>query len=89
MNGYVTTVYDGKWWIAYVLEKNEELDEVKLTFLHPAGPSNSFFYPKELDVLWLPLTQVLCKVYPVTPTGRLYILSESDTSKINEAFINY
>ena len=89
MNGYVTVVYDKKWWIAYVLEKNEELDEAKLTFLHPAGPFNSFFYANELDMLWLPLTDVLCKVHPVTPTGRQYILSQSDTLKVNEVFINH
>ena len=29
VSGYITAVYDQKWWLAYVLEKNEEEDELK------------------------------------------------------------
>lgn len=39
ISGYITVVYEANWWLGYVLHKNEELDEVKITFLHPAGPS--------------------------------------------------
>ncbi|GBM58687.1 hypothetical protein AVEN_256464-1 [Araneus ventricosus] len=37
ISGYVTAVYEGNRWLGYVLKKNEELDEVKITFLHPFG----------------------------------------------------
>ena len=40
---------DGNWWLACVLEvcsdTKEVTKEVKLTFLHPYGPANSFKYP--------------------------------------------
>ena len=83
-NGYMTVVYDSKWWLAYVLEKNEEEDEIKVTFLHPRGPSPSFSYPRRPDVLWIPFTSVLCVVGPTTPTGRIYVLSEDETLRSNE-----
>lgn len=86
VSGYIIVVYDAKWWLAYVLEKNEELDEIKVTFLHPAGPSKSFSYPRNADILWVSVTDVLMKVDPVTPTGRTYVLLESDECQTNEAF---
>ncbi|GBM67255.1 hypothetical protein AVEN_213590-1 [Araneus ventricosus] len=70
ISGYVTAVYEGNWWLGYVLQKNEELDEVKITFLHPFGSSASFSYPRNTDVLWVSIVDVLTKVNPVTPTGR-------------------
>lgn len=30
--GYVTVAYDERWWLAYVLDRNEDLDEVEVTF---------------------------------------------------------
>lgn len=84
--GYVTAIYDKKWWLAYVLAKEEDLDEVKVTFLHPAGPSMSYTYPTKPDVLWVSVNDVLCKVNPVTPTGRIYQIPRDDTVKTNEAF---
>lgn len=86
-NGYMTVVYGSNWWLAYVLEKNEEEDEVKVTFLHPQGPSPSFSYPRRPDVLWIPFTNVLCVVSPTTPTGRIYVLSEDETLRSNEKLL--
>lgn len=83
--GYVTVAYDKRWWLAYVMERNEDLDEVKVTFLHPCGPSPSFCYPRKPDVLWVSITDVLRLVCPVTPTGRSYVLPENDSLASNEA----
>ena len=33
--GYITVEYDG---LAYVMDKNQELDDIKVIFLHPSGP---------------------------------------------------
>lgn len=86
ISGYITVVYEANWWLRYVLQKNEELDEVNISFLHPAGPSTSFSYPKNADILRISVMDVLTKVNPVTPTGRLYILPESEVCQANEAF---
>lgn len=87
ITGYVTTVYDKKWWLGYVLEKNEELDEVKITFLHPSGPATSFSYPRQADVLWVSVVDILKNVNPVTPTGRTYVLGQSDVKETQTAFL--
>lgn len=89
ISGYITTVYDNQWWLAYVLAKNENDEQVKVTFLHPAGPSPSFAYPRRPDILWLSVNDVLCKVQTVTPTGRIYRIPESDKIKTNETFNTY
>lgn len=89
ISGYVTIIYENDWWLAYVLAKEEATDEVKVSFLHPAGPSASFSYPSRQDVLWLPASHVLCKVNPVTPTGRVYNLTEQETSKTVKAYNDY
>lgn len=85
VNGYVTVTYDRKWWLAYVLDKNESEDEIKVTFLHPAGPSPSYSYPQRADNLCVSLNDILFKVNPITPTGRVYRLSEKDTQKSSDA----
>ena len=45
ISGYVTCIYDTEWCLAFVLETDKENAEVKVTFLHPRGPSCSFKYP--------------------------------------------
>lgn len=77
------------WWLAYILDKNKDQDEVKVTFLHPKGPAPSFSYPKRPDILWIPFTDVLCIVNPTTPTGRFYVLSEDDILRSNEMLSQY
>lgn len=89
VSGYITVIYENNWWLAYVLAKEKSKDEVKVSFLYPAGPSTSFSYPRSQDILWLPVTYVLCKVNPVTPTGRVYNLSEKEIHQTTEAFEDY
>lgn len=83
MNGYVISIYNNRWWLCYILEKNEKA-EIKVTFLHPPGPSPSFSYPSVPDVLWISIADVIYKVNPITPTGRTYILSTNEKKKIAE-----
>ena len=62
VSGYVTCEHNAQWWLAFAVEVGTENAEVKLTFLHPHGPSRSFKYPSIPDIL--------TKVNPKTPTGR-------------------
>ncbi len=64
--------------------KNEEENEVKVTFLHPSGPSPSFTYPLTPDVLWISSSDIIYKVNPITPTGRVYTLSIEENKKITK-----
>ena len=47
--GYVTCEYDGKWWLAYVLDQSHATGEIKMKFLHPSGPAASFSFPGKDD----------------------------------------
>ena len=44
--GFVTCLYDKKWWLACVLLIIQEDSQVKLIFLHQHGPSSSYKYPE-------------------------------------------
>jgi hypothetical protein len=48
---------------------NENSMKVTFSFLHPHGPSPSYVYPQQPDILSIPLTELLMKVDPRTATG--------------------
>ena len=54
-------------------------DAVKVSFLHPNGPSRSFRYPYTPDILNIPLSDILTKVDPRTVTGRVYTLTPKES----------
>ena len=41
-------VFEQNWRLGYIIEKNEANDKIKITFLHPAGPSPLFFKQNRL-----------------------------------------
>ena len=86
VSGYVTCMHNNSWWLACVLEKDNDNAEVKLTFLHPHGPSRSFKYPAVPDIVVMPLSNILTPVEPRTKTGRQYTIQQKDaraaTSKL-------
>ena len=87
ISGFVTCTYDREWWLACVLEVDSENIEVKVTFLHPYGPTRSFRYPSVPDILTIPATNILTKVSPRTGTGHVYTLTQKEskaaTAKLN------
>ena len=84
IKGFVTAIYDQKWYLACVLETYPDSTEVKLTFLEPNGPSPSFKYPPRPDILIIPEKDILSIVDPQTATGRTYSLSEKETKKASK-----
>lgn len=54
ISGFVTCLSDGQWWLACVVQVHVENSRVKLTYLHPHGPSNSFKYPAVQDIHTVP-----------------------------------
>jgi hypothetical protein len=76
ITGVVICVYDSSWYLGCVLSVDENINEVKATFLHPHGPSPSFIYHLCPDTLNIPRTEVLMKVDPRTATGRTYTRSD-------------
>ena len=82
--GFVTCLSGGKWWLACVLEAIEADNLVKLTFLHPHGPSSSFKYPEPHDIRTVPMDNVLTLVDPRTRTGRVYTLSRKEVTCVSD-----
>ena len=53
--GFITCLYDKKWWLACVLQIIQEDSQIKLTFFHQHGPSSSYEYPETQDICTLQL----------------------------------
>ena len=64
--GFVTCMYDENCWLACVLGVCSDTNQVKLTFMHPHGPSNSFKYPDPHDINTIPKESILTLVDPRT-----------------------
>ena len=82
--GFVTCLYDGNWWLACVLEVCSDTKKVKLTFLHPHGPSNSFKYPDPHNIHTIPMDDILTLVDPRTRSGCVYALSRKQVTVATE-----
>ncbi len=89
ISGFVTCLRDGQWWLACVLQVHVENSRVKLTFLHPHGPSNSFKYPAVQDIHTVPVKHVLGTVDPRTRTGRTYTLLKKETKFVSETMYHF
>jgi hypothetical protein len=74
VRGIVTSEYDRKWWLVFVLRVNDS--EMRLTFLHPSGSSKFFMCPSLPDILWVPASKVITKVDLETAVGHTYPISE-------------
>ena len=72
VRGCVICQYGGVWWLALVIKTNSDAKEVELKFMHPAGPSPSFVYPRRDDIMIVSHTDILMKANPTTTTGRVY-----------------
>ena len=57
---------------------------VRVTFLHPHGPSNSFKYPGVEDVKTIPTADVLTIADPRTRTSRTYTLLKKESKLASE-----
>ena len=78
ISGFVTCIRDEQWWLASVLEVDIPNAEIKVSFLHPHGPSRSFKFPSIPDIVILQSTDILTKVNPKTVTGRVYTVSAKE-----------
>jgi hypothetical protein len=62
ITGFVSCMYDNFWWLGCVLSVSEESNDVKISFLHPHGPSTSYIYPAMPHIVRLPQSAILAKV---------------------------
>ena len=84
ISGFVTCVREGYWWLACVLQVVADESQVRVTFLHPHGPSSSFKYPGVEDVKSIPTADVLTIADPRTRTSRSYTLLKKESKLASE-----
>lgn len=77
--GFITCLYDKEWWLGCVI--NTENEDIKISFLEPHGPAPFFKYPMVPDILLVNKTDVLTKVDPTKQTGRVYHLTEFESTQ--------
>ena len=85
---YIAAIYDDQWWLGMVLEVDNEHEDYKVRFLHPAGPSPTFHWPQFEDECYVIREQVLLTIAPLnaSPSGRQYTLPKETESKIVKLF---
>jgi len=86
IDGFITCLWDRNWWLACVLEVIQEESRVKLTFLHPPGPSSSCKYPAMEDICIVPIDNILTRVEPRTRTGRVYSITKRENTAASELY---
>ena len=80
---YVACKYDEQWWVEVVLEADRASNDIKITFMHPHGPSDSFFWPSKDDVCWMQPSPVIFKLNPpTTSNGRSYKIDTEEFDNI-------
>ena len=85
---YVAAVYDHQWWLGMILEVDDEHDDYKLRFLHPAGPSPTFHLPQFDDECYVVRDHILLSIAPLNASsyGRQYTLPGETEAKIKDLF---
>ena len=80
---YVACKYDEQWWVGMVLEADRASNNIKITYVHPHGPSDSFFWPSKGDVCWMSTSSVILKLNPpITSNGRSYKIDPEEFNDI-------
>ena len=82
--GFVTCMVRSQWCLACVLHLSQDESEVKLTLLHPTGPSSSYRYPKPEHIVTVATRDILTVVDPRTRTGRVYTLSPKEVKSASQ-----
>ena len=80
---YVACKYDKLRWVGMVLEADQASNDIKITFMHLHGPSNSHFWPSKDDVCWMsPLSVILKLNPPTTSNGSNYKIDTEEFDNI-------
>jgi hypothetical protein len=84
ITGFVTCMYDNLWWLRYVSSVSEELNDVKISFLHPHGPCASNVRPAAPHSLRLPQSAILAKVNRNTAKERQRQFKHTSVTSTNK-----
>ena len=85
---YIAAMHDDKWWLGMVLEVDDENEDYKVRFLHPAGQSPTFYWPQFKDECYIIRRKVLLPIAPLNASSsrRQYTLPKETQSEIKKIF---
>ncbi|GBN22112.1 hypothetical protein AVEN_177720-1 [Araneus ventricosus] len=89
LHNYAACVYEENWWIELVSELNKEEGDYTIEFIHPYGPSETFYWPERQDECPVPSQHIICVIEtPETAshTGRLYKFGATSKKKIDDSW---
>ena len=70
-----------------MIQNIDEAGDILVKFLHPHGPSKSFYWPSQDGWCYVPLRNILCLISsPSTSTGRTNTILNDDYDKTILAF---
>lgn len=82
---FIAGLYDSNWWLGFMMETAKEKQDVRVTFMHPNGPTKKFYcrHDKE-DICWIPKEHLPVTQAPDTVGfGRQFSLPDEELSRIN------
>lgn len=80
---YVVCNYHGFWWVGLVIELSTEYNDVNIQFMHPRGPTKTFYWPRNDDKCWVPAEEIVSIIEtPTTNNGRMYLIADDDFAKV-------
>ena len=84
---YIACVYDEKWWVDLVEEVDKDNNDIYVNFMHPFGPSNTFFWPAREDKCHVALSSI-CMILsiPATTTGRSSSFAPKDLEDVQKRY---
>ncbi|GBM95481.1 hypothetical protein AVEN_213849-1 [Araneus ventricosus] len=89
LHNYATCVYEENWWIELVSELNKEEGDYKIAFMHPHGPSETFYWPERQDECPVPSQHIICVIETpeiASHTGPLYKIGATSKKKIDDSW---
>lgn len=89
IHSFLACVYENNWWIGMVQCFNEVEGDYNIKFMHPHGPSETFFWPQKEDQCPVPVAHFLCNVNPpekASQVGRSYKIDSISRKEIRKAW---
>ena len=83
----VAVVYETKWFVGKIIDKDTEDCEFEVQFMEKA--KDMYKWPQYEDRLWVQDDHVLCVLSSLTPSGksgRLFKLSQDERSLVDDLF---
>ncbi|GBL77172.1 hypothetical protein AVEN_12796-1 [Araneus ventricosus] len=87
LHNCVACVYEESWWIELVSELNKEEGDNRIAFMHPHGPSETFYWPERQNECPFLSQHILCVVETpeiTSQTGRLYKIGAISKKEIDD-----